>query len=123
MTPLEIVRDFCAAWDRLDWQAIYAHLADDILYHNIPMEPVHGLAAFKAAFAAFPVSEAAFDIHHIAATGTVVLTERTDRFVLAGQPIVIRVMGAFEISDGKIAVWRDYFDLAQFTGQMPAPAA
>jgi len=26
------------------------------------------------------------------------------------------VMGAFEIADGKIKAWRDYFDMAQFTG-------
>ena len=123
MTPIAIVTDFCAAFDRLDWDGIYAHLADDIVYHNIPMEPVHGLDAFKAVYAAFPVSEARFEINNIAANGNIVLTERTDRFVLAGQPIVIRVMGVFEIRDGKIAVWRDYFDLAQFTGQMPtAPA-
>jgi limonene-1,2-epoxide hydrolase len=123
MTPIEIVTDFCAAFDRLDWNRIHALLADDIVYHNIPMEPVHGLEAFKAAYAAFPVSEARFEIHHIAASADVVLTERTDRFLLAGKPIVIRVMGVFEIRDDKIAVWRDYFDLAQFAGQMPAPAA
>jgi limonene-1,2-epoxide hydrolase len=120
MSPVEIVTAFCAAWDRLDWDAIHAHLSDDIFYHNIPMEPTQGIDAFKAAFAAFPVSEAAFEIHHIAASGNVVLTERTDRFLLAGKPIVIRVMGVFEIQDGKIAVWRDYFDLAQFAGQMPS---
>jgi limonene-1,2-epoxide hydrolase len=122
MTPIDIVKDFCAAWDRLDWDAIHAHLADDIFYHNIPTAPTLGIEAFKAVFAGFPVSEAAFEIHHIAADGPIVLTERTDRFVLAGQPIVIRVMGVFEIRDGKIAVWRDYFDMAQFASQMPTQA-
>ena len=114
MTPIDIVKDFCAAWDRLDWQTIYGHLADDLFYHNIPMAPTHGIAAFKAFFAGFPVSEAAFEIHHIAANGNIVMTERTDRFLLGGNPIVIRVMGVFEIRDGKIAVWRDYFDMAEF---------
>lgn len=123
MTPIEIVTDFCAAFDRLDWDAIHAHLADDVIYHNMPMEPTNGLAAFKAVYAAFPVSEASFEIHHIAANGYVVMTERTDRFVLAGQPIIIRVMGIFEISHGKIAVWRDYFDMAEFARQMPTPPA
>ncbi len=118
MTPIEIVTDFCAAWDRLDWDAIYSHLSDDIHYHNIPMEPSQGLEAFKAVFAAFPVSEAQLEIRHIAANGRFVLTERVDRFMLAGKPIVILVMGTFEIRDGKIAVWRDYFDLGQFSSQM-----
>jgi limonene-1,2-epoxide hydrolase len=39
---------------------------------------------------------------------------------MAGQWIAIRVMGAFEIENGKIAKWRDYFDLAEFQGQVAA---
>jgi len=27
-------------------------------------------------------------------------------------------MGTFEVSDGKIRAWRDYFDLNQFTSRM-----
>ena len=120
MTPLSTVEAFCAAWDRLDWETIDGLLTDDIFYHNIPMAPSNGRAEFKAVFAAFPISEAAFEIHHIAANGNIVMTERTDRFLLAGKPIVIRVMGVFEIRDEKIAVWRDYFDMAEFASQMPS---
>ncbi len=120
MTAIAIVRDFCAAWDRLDLDAITGALADDIFYHNIPMAPVEGIEAFKAFLTGFAVSEAEFEIHHIAGDGNVVLTERTDRFLLAGKRIVIRVMGVFVIRDGKISEWRDYFDLAEFTSQMPS---
>ncbi|HWM52333.1 MAG TPA: limonene-1,2-epoxide hydrolase family protein, partial [Thermoplasmata archaeon] len=28
------------------------------------------------------------------------------------------VMGTFEVSDGKIRAWRDYFDMNQFTRRM-----
>jgi limonene-1,2-epoxide hydrolase len=28
------------------------------------------------------------------------------------------VMGTFEVRDGKIAAWRDYFDMNQFMDQM-----
>jgi limonene-1,2-epoxide hydrolase len=118
-TAIRIVRDFCAAWDRMDQNAIIAALSDDIFYHNIPMAPVEGIAAFKAFLTGFVVSAAEFEIHHIAGTGNVVLTERTDRFVIAGKPLIIRVMGVFVIRDGKISEWRDYFDLAQFSSQMP----
>jgi len=118
-TAIRIVRDFCAAWDRLDEGAILAALSDDIFYHNIPMAPVEGIAAFKAFLTGFPVSSAEFEIHHIAGTGNVVLTERTDRFVIAGKSVVIRVMGTFVIKDGRISEWRDYFDLSEFTSQMP----
>ena len=29
-------------------------------------------------------------------------------------------MGVFELRDGKIAAWRDYWDLRQFEQQLPA---
>ena len=114
---LPIVRDFCAAWDRLDWEAVYAALDDDIVYHNIPMEPCRGIAAFKAFITGFPVTEAQFEIHHILASGNVVMTERTDRFLLGGKRISIRVMGIFVLKHGKIAEWRDYFDMAEFAAK------
>jgi limonene-1,2-epoxide hydrolase len=35
-----------------------------------------------------------------------------------GKDVAVPVMGTFEISDGKISAWRDYFDLATFASQM-----
>jgi limonene-1,2-epoxide hydrolase len=29
-TAIRIVRDFCAAWDRMDWDAVTSALSDDI---------------------------------------------------------------------------------------------
>jgi limonene-1,2-epoxide hydrolase len=49
----------------------------------------------------------------------VVMTERVDVFKLPDKSFELPVMGTFELSDGKINAWRDYFDLNQFTSQMP----
>ncbi len=47
------------------------------------------------------------------------LTERLDQFDLAnGKKISIPVMGTFEIENGKIKAWRDYFDLNTYVSQM-----
>jgi len=44
------------------------------------------------------------------------MTERVDVFRMAdGREGAFPVMGIFEIRDGKIAAWRDYFDMAQVT--------
>ena len=56
-------------------------------------------------------------------TGSTVLTERVDRFLMNGQPIALPVMGTFEVRGGKIAAWRDYFDLADYQRQLAAAAA
>lgn len=121
---LALVRAFCAAWDRLDLDAALAMLADDIHYHNIPMPALDGIAAVEAYLrraAAF--DSAAWEIVAIAANGSTVLTERVDRFLMNGQPIALPVMGAFEVRGGKIAAWRDYFDLADYQRQLAAAAA
>ena len=63
-----------------------------------------------------------FRILNIAADGNTVLTERLDIFVLPNVTIELPVMGTFELRDGKIAKWRDYFDLNQYMTQMAAAA-
>ncbi|MEM8918265.1 MAG: limonene-1,2-epoxide hydrolase family protein [Pseudomonadota bacterium] len=116
----QIVLDFIDAWNRLDNDALYAAMADDIFYHNIPMEPCEGIEAVRAFFDGSGMGLEGVDwiVHHIVAEGDTVLTERTDKFLVNGTWIAIRVMGTFEIENGKIAKWRDYFDLAEFQSEM-----
>ncbi|MFP5469010.1 MAG: limonene-1,2-epoxide hydrolase family protein [Alphaproteobacteria bacterium] len=38
--------------------------------------------------------------------------------MMGGQWLELPVMGVFEIKDGKITKWRDYFDLGQFQSQL-----
>jgi len=42
-TPEQTVRRFIAAWNAMDFDAIIDGLAQDIYYHNMPMEPVVGI--------------------------------------------------------------------------------
>lgn len=122
MTPTETVQSFIAALNAMDLERAFALLADDVVYHNMPMEPVTGPAMVKAVFGQIPMTGMDWETHAIAASGDTVLTERTDRFTLAdGRVVALRVMGAFEVRGGRIAAWRDYFDLAQWMRQM-APA-
>ena len=53
----------------------------------------------------------------------VVLTERIDAFEFGDKGVALPVMGTFEIEGGKIARWRDYFDLREFENQMAALSA
>jgi limonene-1,2-epoxide hydrolase len=59
-----------------------------------------------------------FRVINIAVNGPVVMTERVDVFRLPGKSFELQVMGTFEVSDGKINAWRDYFDQNQFTSRM-----
>lgn len=119
--PIDVVRRFCAAWATEDLDTIIGFFTDDAVYHNIPLDPVVGPAQIKATIETFSggVESIEFRIDAIAADGGTVLTERHDIFTFAIGSIDLPVMGTFEVVDGKIAAWRDYFDLNQFMSQMP----
>ena len=48
--------------------------------------------------------------HAIAAEGDTVLTDRTDELIIGPVRQRIWVCGRFEVTDGKITLWRDSFD-------------
>lgn len=118
MTPIETVETFIGHWNSGDMEAMYALCAEDVTWHNIPMEPIVGVAAMRAAVAGFmgPVERCEWEVHAIAAHGNTVLTERTDAFILKdGRRAALPVMGTFELdAAGQIMAWRDYFDMGQF---------
>ncbi|HEY7134941.1 MAG TPA: SgcJ/EcaC family oxidoreductase [Acidimicrobiia bacterium] len=122
MEPIELVRRFCAAWADLDLDALVGSFTDDAVYHNIPIAPVTGRDAIRATIEGFTAGteRIEFRLRAIAADGPTVFTERVDVFVLPAATIELPVMGVFEVRDGRIAAWRDYFDLNQFTSQLPS---
>jgi limonene-1,2-epoxide hydrolase len=124
-SPIEVVRRFCAAWsDGMAAGDLAAFFTNDAVYHNIPMDPVTGREAIANTIATFirpgppGIEGIEFRVINIAADGQVVMTERVDIFTLADKSFELPVMGTFEVSDGKINAWRDYFDMNQFTDRM-----
>ena len=115
--PEVIVREFCDAWSRSDLDEIMSYFAADAVYHNIPMDPVVGTDAIRTFIEGFTamVDRIEFEINHLAVNGNVVLTERVDTFVRSAGSVGLPVMGTFELADGKITAWRDYFDMLQVT--------
>jgi limonene-1,2-epoxide hydrolase len=118
--PVDVVTRFCKTWETVDVGAIMEFFADDAVYHNIPVDPVAGTDAIRTMIEEFTVGidRIEFRIDNIASAGNVVLTERVDIFVKGGRRIELPVMGTFEVVGGRIAKWRDYFDLNQFMSQL-----
>ena len=117
-----IVNAFMAEFDaeHPDADQLASYFTDDAVYHNMPMAPAEGLEAVKAALAGVSqMTSRGWEVLHSAANGDVVLNERVDRFDMGGTEVSVQVCGVFEIRDGKIARWRDYFDLSSFQKQMP----
>ena len=119
MNNTEIVLAFIDAWNNMDWDGAAGLLTDDIIWHNIPMAKVEGKAAVDQAIRGMSPESVDWQVISIAENRNQVLTERIDRFDMSGKKkIDLPVMGTFEITDGKISAWRDYFDLRTLTSQM-----
>ncbi|HJR19567.1 MAG TPA: SgcJ/EcaC family oxidoreductase [Actinomycetota bacterium] len=113
-----LVREFCDAWSKRDPDLLTDYFTEDGVYHNMPMQPLEGHDAIRGFLTGFlaAVTSAEFRMLNVTASDTVVMTERVDAFHLAdGKQGAFPVMGIFEVRDGKIAAWRDYFDMAQVT--------
>ena len=123
-TPEEVVQEFCAAFATKDVDTIASLLADDVVYHNVGMAPAVGKEASIAMIQGFldMAEKMTFRIHRIAANGDSVLTERTDTFTINGADSPVAVMGSFDLRDGKIVAWRDYFDMGLITKMMSGEA-
>src|SRR5438105_6734332 len=112
MTPSEVVTSFLGALDRLDIDQAIAYTSPDIEYQNVPFPPARGRAAFEKQMRMFMKYATSFEaqIHRIAENGSDVLTERTDIFRIGRFEGSFWVCGSFEVRDGQIVLWRDYFD-------------
>ncbi len=117
-----IVREFIDACSANDLERMMSFIAEDCVYHNIPVAPVTGTAAIRGVLQGFMgmASKVDWVLHDISESerGTV-MTERTDRFLIGEKWLELPVMGAFEVIDAKITAWRDYFDMNQFQSQLP----
>jgi len=112
--PAEVVRAFMAAMEKLDYDTAMAYVTDDCEYVNIPLATVYGPAGIREVLEPFfaPTLENEWIIKAMAADGPVVFMERLDRHRLPEGWVELPVTGVFEVHDGRIAKWRDYFDLA-----------
>ncbi len=121
----EVVRDFMAAfmaaWPTGDAATLGRFFSEDAEYCNGPLEPVHGREAIVADLAQMMMNlggEVEADIRHLLSDGAVVVTERVDYVRLGGKTAGLKIAGLFEVDDGVITGWRDYFDPKDFGAQL-----
>jgi len=124
MSAEETVNEFIARVVKMDLDGACELVTADVEYDNVPMGKNLGPDALKGFLGAMAggVDEVQFVVHRQTATGDVVMNERTDRFLVKGEWYDLPVAGVFELRDGKIALWRDYFDMAMINAMLGALA-
>lgn len=112
--PRTVVTDFLSAMDVLDIDLALSFVAADIEYQNVPLPAARGYAAVEEQLRRVARICTGFEgrVHHLAVDGDVVLTERTDVLRIRSWEAEFWVFGTFQVRDGRIVLWRDYFDWA-----------
>lgn len=120
-TPIETVKAFNAAMAIKDYDAALKHVSADCEYTNIPMASVRGPEGMRGVLEPFfaPTLENQLIVIREAAVGPLVFLERLDRHRLATGWVELPVTGVYEVHDGLITVYRDYFDLATIRSKWP----
>jgi limonene-1,2-epoxide hydrolase len=118
---IELIRRFFNACVRADPDEFAGYFTEDAVWWNAPWQPIQGRPAIREALrqGAQRMKALPWEVRHIVAQGNVVMTERVDHFLFGEKRINIPCMGILELRDGKIAAWRDYWDLGQFERQLP----
>lgn len=109
-----VVRRFLALWAESDADAMADLIAEDGVYDNVPQnKPMHGREAVRKwlQMCFEHLTRIDVEVLNIATNGEWVLSERIDTHVSNDRLMPLPVMGACRIVDGKIQLWRDYFDV------------
>jgi len=109
----KLVRELFDAWSKLDAGLIVSYFADDGIWHNMMIDPIQGHKAL------LPVIESwvsKWTLNQVEVTtmlvdGDLVVTERIDRIDIGDDSATVPITGFFVIQNGKVKIWRDYFDL------------
>ena len=123
MSAEETVNAFLEAAAKRDYGKALPLLADDVEYQNMMLPPVHGPDAVRDTMEGLLglCTDSTWVVHRQVVDGSTVMNERTDRFLLNGEWLDLPVAGVFEVRDGRIALWRDYFDLQTVMAKMFPP--
>jgi limonene-1,2-epoxide hydrolase len=123
-SPIETVKAFMSAMEALDYDNGLKHIHPDCEYINGPLPKARGPAGVRAMLEPFfkPTLENKFVILREATSGPRVFLERLDRHRIASGWVELPVTGVYEVHDGLITYWSDYFDLETIRSKWPAPA-
>ena len=121
----EVVTALIRACEQRDLDAVCALVTDDIAYDNVPIGVVHGPEGVRSVLSGGvtqAASEVRWEVLVQVEQGDTVMHERIDRFLVDGRWVKIPIAALFRVRDGRVALWRDYFDLESYRRQRTPPS-
>jgi len=114
-----IITEFIYAFCQFDADELIEYFTSDATYHNIPLPILRGRDAIYASLKGLPerFKELKVEMLNQICAGNIIMNERIDYFTFPdGRQVALPIAGIFEMENGKIKYWREYFDLGTFRG-------
>jgi limonene-1,2-epoxide hydrolase len=111
-----VVENFLNSLAAEDFDTIDTLLADDLVWQNVGLPAIRGGARVRKMLRGAE-GRVGFEVkfHRNVADGGTVLNERTDAMIFGPLRLQFWICGVFEVNDdGRITLWRDYFDFYDF---------
>ena len=112
----ELIRTFITRLSARDIESAAAMVSADFEYDNVPMGKAFGPDGLRNTLTGFFAMLDGVDWQILRQTSSgdtdngTVLNERDDRVSMKGTWHSLPVAGVFEVHNGRITLWRDYFD-------------
>ncbi len=121
-SKVAVARAILAAWDGRDWDRVLALFAEDGVLHSMMIDPIVGRSALADRLTMLGAKEHKVNltIKHVGVVDGLVFMERVDEIILHGRMSPVPVVGVFDIADGVVKAWREYYDRAQLLSAMGA---
>jgi ketosteroid isomerase-like protein len=119
-----VVASMWACLYRKDFDGVAAHIAPNGFYEDVPAPdkgargPANVLKRLRVGLD--PVVRFDHEIHRVVAEGDSVIVEHTETWHFeTGEKIVNPFVTVHVVRDGKIELWRDYWDIGTLMAQAP----
>jgi limonene-1,2-epoxide hydrolase len=123
-THAERLRQLFVDLDKLDFGAVAAHCTEDCVYEDVPYAEATAVGPeairAKLELGLGSLERIPTTIHEIVERGDTMMVERTEVWHhKTGERATLRVAAVFKFRDGKICLWRDYWDAKTLFSQQP----
>jgi limonene-1,2-epoxide hydrolase len=108
-----IVERLLRSYERGDVDEMLECFTENAVYHPIPMRRAVGKPAIRQMVSEWfkMMTVIGAEIHRQVSDGQTVMHERTDRCMVGDREVVTPTAAIYDIEDGLISGWREYFDI------------
>jgi limonene-1,2-epoxide hydrolase len=111
---IAIVQHMFDGWREGNYEKVCEVFAEDGVMHSMMMDPWIGRDYIyeRCLLIAKAATNTKINMKNIGVINGAVFTERVDSFLYHGNPVQYPAVGVFEFENGKVKLWKEYFDRA-----------